>query len=326
MSALPRLVVHDVHQHGVATYAQQVADAVAEASGIDLAILRAAVADLAPGTPLHLHFTDRLWASSPEEASEVVRRLAVKHPFSVTFHDVPQPSDGERNLIRRGDAYRAVADAATAVVVNSAHEASLLREHEVAQTAVVIPLPIDRIPGLPSTESALDGSIGVLGFFYPGKGHAEALDAAVTAGVPALTVLGRASEGHAADLDAFVRAAADRGVVVEVTGYLDDDALVRRGRSVAVPVIAHRHISASGSLGSWIAAGRRPVATANRYISEMAALRPGTVTVAAPDRLASAVAAALRDPASTWLGDTAVGHGRLEVAEAYLAWWLGLTW
>lgn len=341
MSTLPRLVVHDVAQHGVAGYARDLASAIAAAGGADLSVRRKDVGDLPPGTALHLQFTDRLWAESPEAAAESVRVLAEKHPLSVTFHDVPQASDGPRNLPRRLDCYRAVINFATGVVVNSAHEAALLREYGVSGSDAapaagsgpqstpgveVIPLPVDVEPRFAGDARAPDGSVGVLGFFYPGKGHDEALRAAVDASVPALTVLGRASDGHAGDLEAFVREAAALGVRVEVTGYLDDAELRRRCRGVAVPVVAHRHVSASGSLGSWIAAGRRPVAVANRYIDEMAALRPGTLTMTRPDDLATAVAAAVRDPASTWLSTTAVPHGRRDVAATYLAWWRRLPW
>ncbi len=59
-----------------------------------------------------------------------------------------------------------------------------------------------------------------------------------------------------------------------MTGWLDDADMAARAARVAVPVIAHRHVSASGSLASWVGWGRRPVAVRNRYVDEMAALRP----------------------------------------------------
>lgn len=323
---LPRIVVHEVAQHGVASYARDVAEAVAATGRPVATVTRDAMDTLPARTPVHLQFTDRLWAASPEQAADVVRRLATQHPFSVTLHDVPQASDGPRNLPRRRACYREVASLAAGVACNSAHEAALLREYAVhpGRTAV-IPLPVD-VMGALTPDAPLDGAVGVLGFFYPGKGHAEALNAAAEASVSQLTILGRASDGHAADLEAFAREAADRGVAVEVTGYLDDAALQERCRRTAVPVIAHRHVSASGSLGSWIAAGRRPVATSNRYVDEMAVLRPGSMTVVEPDLLGSAVAAAARAPASTWLSRPAVPHGRADVGAAYARWWEGLSW
>jgi len=92
-----------------------------------------------------------------------------------------------------------------------------------------------------------------------------------------------------------------------------------------VPVIAHRHVSASGSLASWIGYGRRPVAVANRYVEEMAALRPGTLRVVTEDGLAAAVRAAASDAPSTRHALPSVPFGRREAAEAYLRWWQRMT-
>ncbi|MFG6493161.1 glycosyltransferase [Microbacterium sp. P03] len=317
------MVLHDDPQHGVALYADQLTGAIGLPG---LGILLDRLGDLPAGTPLHLHFTDRLWADSPEAAAERIVGLAGRHPFTVTLHDLPQPSDGERNLPRRSACYRAVARAAGRVVCNSAHEAALLREYtDSGVDAVVIPLPVQRQPS--GAIEAPDGSVGVLGFFYPGKGHDEALAAMADAGATTMSILGRASPGHEQELDAFVARAATVGVHVEVSGHVDDAELVRRSRRVSVPVVAHRHVSASGSLGSWISAGRRPIATANRYTTEMAALRPRTLTIADPDELGAAIAAAFADPATTWLpSDLDVPLGRAEVAAAYVAAWEGVQW
>lgn len=319
-ATLPVLLVHP-GPHGVAVYARQIAaEVVAEEPRIRLSTVES-LAALPPGTPVHAHVTDRLWGASPEEAAHTLVHLAARYPLTVTLHDVPQPSDGERNRPRRRAFYRAVVDAARGVAVNSAHERSLLREEGVCEGPIaVVPLPVDT-SALPPERPEPDAAVGVLGYFYPGKGHDEALEAAAGAGLSRLTVLGRASDGHAADLAAFVRRAHDRGVAVEVTGWLDDAEMADRVRRVAVPVIAHRHVSASGSLASWIGWGRRPLAVRNRYNDEMAALRPGTVTLVAPTGLASAVARARDDASSTWHGLHPVPFGRADAARAYLRWW-----
>lgn len=322
----PSLVTHD-GEHGVAVYAGQLAAAVTAQTGADASAPWSRIDALPEGTPLHLHFTDRLWASSPEAAAQRVLTLALRHPLTVTLHDLPQPSDGERNLPRRASSYGAVVAAARGVVCNSAHEAALLREWtDAAAASVVIPLPVDPAPGRTDFVD-VDGSVGVLGFFYPGKGHDEALTAAVAASVERFTVIGRASDGHQDELDAFVRGAARRGVSVEVTGYLDDAELLRRCRRVGVPVVAHVHVSASGSLATWIAAGRRPVAVSNRYTDEVAQLRPGSLTLVDSDGLAGAVAECRTDPLRTWLpAEVPVVHGLADAARAYLTWWQGVPW
>ncbi|MDF2992939.1 MAG: putative permease [Microbacterium sp.] len=315
----PALLVHP-GPHGVAAYSREVAAAVAGVGEKSRSVGPDDLASLPSGTPVHAHVTDRLWGRSPEDATETVVALARRHPLTVTLHDVPQASDGERNRPRRRAFYRAVALSAHAVAVNSAHERALLAEEDVWEGPVaVVPLPVTSRP--PREIPAADGAVGVLGYFYPGKGHDEALAAAVAAGLSRLSVLGRASEGHADELETFVRRAADEGVVVEVTGWLDDAEMAERAAAVAVPVIAHRHVSASGSLTSWIGWGRKPLAVRNRYVDEMAALRPGTLAPVEADALADAIRSAVADPAGTWHGIDPVPVGPSDVARAYLRWW-----
>lgn len=319
MSAAPLLLVHP-GTHGVAVYAREVAVAVASRHPAFQTVAPLELDAVAGDRAVHAHFTDRLWGDSPEEASRTFAAFAAHRPVTVTLHDVPQTSDGERNLPRRRAAYAAVATAARAVVVNSEHERALLREESVWSGPVAcIPLPVAMRAEV--TREVPDESVGVLGYFYPGKGHDEAARAAAAAGIPRMTVLGRASDGHAADLEAFVRRAAALGVDVEVTGWLDDDEIARRGSTVAVPVIAHRHMSASGSLASWIGWGRRPVAVRNRYIDEMAALRPGTLLAVDEADLATAVRRARERPDDTWHGLTHLPMSRDDVADAYVRWW-----
>lgn len=322
MGGMPLLLVHP-GTHGVAVYERAVAAAAQEARPSLRTVELDQLDAVADGTAVHTHFTDRLWGDSPEEATREFAALASHRPVSVTLHDLPQPSDGERNLPRRRAAYASVAAAARGVVVNSEHERALLVEEDVwSGTVTSIPLPVAVQTG--SGREASDGSVGVLGFFYPGKGHDEAARAAAAAGATRMTVLGRASDGHAADLEAFVRRAGDLGVSVDVTGWLDDDEIARRGRAVSVPIIAHRHVSASGSLASWIGWGRRPVAVRNRYIDEMAALRPGTLLPVDETELALAVRDALDRPATTWHGLTRLPMSWPDVAESYVHWWDGL--
>lgn len=318
MTRPPLLLVHP-GDHGVAVYARDMASAIGGLTEVRT-VQPTGLAALPDGTAVHAHFTDRLWGASPEEASQAFAALATRLRLSVTLHDVPQESDGVQNRPRRRAAYALVASAAHGVVVNSEHELALLREEDVwAGPVTPIPLPVDL--GTHAEPRHSDGSVGVLGYFYPGKGHDEAADAAAAAGIRRLTVLGRASDGHAGELETFVRRAAGLGVDVDVTGWLDDDEIARRGRAVTVPVIAHRHISASGSLASWIGWGRRPVAVRNRYIDEMATLRPGTVTVVDETDLAGALREAAAHPGTTWHGLARLPHSRADTAHSYLRLW-----
>lgn len=315
----PEVHVGTDAQHGVARCARELRDALAAAGGT-------------PGDShrVHVHFTDRLHGRTPAAAATWFERLAASRPATVTLHDLPQASDGDGRAARTA-CYGRVAVAARGVVVNSEHERRLLQEvTDRARAVTVIPLAMPA--GGPTTmRPPADADAAVLGFFYPGKGHDAVVRALAELGsVPGrpggprtrLAVLGRASPGHERELDELVVAADRRGVEVEVTGYLTDDELTRWMTRVAVPVVAHEHVSASGSLNSWVAGGRRPLVRDGCYVREMAALRPGTMTTYAAGELVTAVARARREPESTWLGRDAVLAPRVaDVAAAYAEWW-----
>ena len=78
--------------------------------------------------------------------------------------------------------------------------------------------------------------VAVLGWVYPGKGHAEVL--AALDGLPGdvgLRVLGGASPGHADLLDGLAALARDGGRDLHVDGWVDDDDLPDLLRAVDVP-------------------------------------------------------------------------------------------
>ena len=323
MRGLRHLVVGP-DEHGVTRLALALAGAdvvrVPTAVGPDdLGRLRALVA----GGRTHAHVTDRLFGRSPEQAQAVLTALAEVTALSVTLHDLPQSSDGPRSMARRAACYAAVSRASRAVVVSSEHERALLADclgpGTPAAEVAVVPLPIDAEPLtlVDRPTPAHPPDVGLLGFVYPGKGHLEVLEALGT--LPpdvGVLVLGGASDGHEDLLDEL--AARARGLSRRwcVTGYLPDGELVQRLRAVAVPVAAHRHLSASGSIGSWLAAGRRPLVPRGRYVDELAHRLPGALTVY--DDLPVALRRAVADPSSTWLAPgTRLGPSTVEVARRY---------
>ncbi|MFY0408168.1 hypothetical protein, partial [Solicola sp. PLA-1-18] len=251
-------------RHGVTRYAAQVAEAVGAVT----------VRDPAGRPRLHVHLTDGLLG---DLGVEVIEATAT----TVTLHDVPQPTDGAARFARRAEVYRRVVEAARGVVCNSEHErdALLALGARPSSPVRVVPLPVVPVP-LPARWDEDDPVVALLGFVYPGKGHAEALWAVAEVGRGARVVaLGDVADGHDRDVADLHDLARDLGVGFEVTGHLDDAELVRRAVGVTVPVAAHRNVSASGSINSWLAARRRPLVLASRYTCEMAALRPGTTTV-----------------------------------------------
>jgi glycosyltransferase involved in cell wall biosynthesis len=170
----------------------------------------------------------------------------------------------------RAEAYGRIVRASHAWATNSWHEHALVdRWIAAGARGTVIPLPVHATPGPPGPSRAVAGLVpaepvvGVFGFVYPGKGHRQVVRAVAAlrrAGTMAsVRVLGDAAPGHADEVEALVRTSRERGVPVEVTGRVAEDDLVRALRDVSVGVTAHRNVSASGSLNSWIAAGRRPL-------------------------------------------------------------------
>jgi histidinol-phosphate/aromatic aminotransferase/cobyric acid decarboxylase-like protein len=79
-------------------------------------------------------------------------------------------------------------------------------------------------------------------------------------------------------------------------------------RAITVPIAPHRHVSASGSLNSWLTAGRRPLAPVNRYTEELLRRNPESLALY-PDTevgLRTAIARALDEPHLTWLPESTV--------------------
>ncbi|WP_299922618.1 hypothetical protein [uncultured Nocardioides sp.] len=326
--AAPHHLLLGPDTHGVTRYAGEVAGAARAPVVRD-------VAQLVPGAAVHLHLTDRLLGREPGEAAAAVERLARRVRLTVTLHDVPQPTDGPV-FAARAEAYGRIVRASHAWATNSWHEHALVdRWSATGARGTVIPLPVPVAPGRPgrpAPSAAAGGAVdpepvvGVFGFVYPGKGHRQVVRAVAAlrrAGTMAsVRILGDAAPGHADEVDGLVRTARDRGVPVEVTGRVPEDDLVHALRGVAVGVTAHRNVSASGSLNSWIAAGRRPLVRDGSYAREMAALRPGTLSLFDDSTLVPRLDAVLRRPTSTWTApDADLGPRIEETAAAYRAWW-----
>lgn len=290
--------------------------------------LAAELAAATGGRPAHLHVTDRLFGSPARVMAETLEAVAADGPLTVTLHDVPQPSDGPGAFARRAAAYARVVAAARGVVVSSEHESALLddalelagRAELTGRPRAVIPLPVDPpAPGPRPAPVCGERNLAVLGFLYPGKGHEEALEA--LAALPqdvGLLAIGRPSDGHDDLVEALSARAAELGRRFRVTGFVPDADLVGLLRDATVPLAPHRHLSASGSINSWLTAGRRPLVPRGRYVEELEARCPGALWL--HDDLAEACAAALADPGSTWLGaGVRLGPSREEAAAAYAA-------
>lgn len=292
------------------------------------------VRTLGPADLAHVHVTDQLFGPTCAAAARAYGRLvewasAAGAGVSVTLHDLPDPADDAGRYRRRRTAYaEIVAATAGPVIVSSHHEAVLLRRVALDRHPVVIPLAVGRPPGPNSAapdraRPAGDGDVAILGFVYPGKGHRTALDALrVLPGDVGLVALGRPADGHQDLIADLENRAAGRGRRFSVTGYLSDAELGRRLRRASIPLAAHDRISASGSIATWIGAGRRPLVPDGPYTRELDERSPGTVTryPPTPAGLEQALARAAADPDSTWLADgVEPAPSRGDVARAYRA-------
>lgn len=260
---------------------------------------------------VHVHVTDRLFGRAPAELAAAMELLAGHCPLSVTLHDLPQPSDGE-HFARRAEAYRRVREAATLVQVCSETERRLLVGLSQSAAPVrVVPLPIPWREGAAAADleppTPRPGEVGVLGYLYPGKGHDWVLDQLgqlrrSRSEVPwRLRVLGRPSAGHEYLLRELQQQAHHLGVGLHVTGFVPEVALDAELRRVAIPVAAHRHLSASGSIHRWIAAGRRPIVSRSAYAEELLDRWPWALMVVDDAQLGPAIATVQRSPDRSWI-------------------------
>ncbi|MBN9102954.1 MAG: hypothetical protein J0I49_33400 [Pseudonocardia sp.] len=290
-----RVLVHapGPPRHGVVRHAWLVAR-LAEAHGVRSA---GGAADLT-----HVQFTDALFGPDVAAAATAfeVWAATVPRPLVVTLHDVPGADPDPARDAHRGRGYARVAAVADAVVVSSEHEAANL-ERSTGRSAAVIPLPVETLPtGGARPAWAGRPTLAVLGFVYPGKGHADAIDAAARSGIPLVAALGAVADGHAGLHRELRERAADRGVDLLVTGSLTDADLAAAAAAATVPLAPARRVSASGSLATWIGCGRRPVAARGPYTAELAARHPDGLWLYDTDaELDAAVAACQADPSWT---------------------------
>ncbi|WP_115685986.1 glycosyltransferase family 1 protein [Corynebacterium senegalense] len=256
--------------HGVTAYARSLAgelgaEVVREETFADTAL---------PDGPVHVTFTDHLFGTTPDAAVDALLARLGNRPFSLSLHDIPQPEEGSERFARRAPAYRRLTAAATLAAVNSEHEASFFGAVDafdgLATPVSVIRLPIPRVDA-PAPFAPEPNTVGILGFIYPGKGH-EDLIAALRGTGYRLRFLGGVSAGH----EEWAAGLAEHA---EITGWLSDADLAREMARTAIPVCAHRHFSASGSLMTWLGAGRTVLASDSPYTREIDRWLPGRITL-----------------------------------------------
>lgn len=309
----------------------------------------AAVVDRMPEDTrlLHLQANDWLFTGRADRAAEVIVDLAALlrargARLSLTLHDIPTQAVPRELFLRRARIYAAMITAAVTVVVSSEHERLLIDEAATVLGSLggpgapaagsppvkVIPLPIphragDRRDGLPTASGQSSVPVlGVLGFIYPGKGHREILEELAAMNYPVTVVaIGRPSDGHAAMLPDLIDLGRRLRIAFNCTGFVPDSSLAAHLRSVTVPIAPAPQVSASASINSWIAAGRRPLVPAGRYAQELNDRMPGAVRIYRPGELCAGVESALAEPLLTYLPPGFRPYpDREEAASRYLRW------
>ncbi len=261
---------------------------------------------------VHLPFTDRLLGRDLDAAAKafdgVTRAVAeAGAELSVTLHDLPH--DDSPLQRRRRALYDRVVVAARGVVVNSRVELRLVEGRAgTVHSLRLIPLPVGS-PGprrgsppaepVPVPLPVPAGAVAVLGFVFPDRGYEQVI-AALPPDTP-LVALGRAADGHD---DLLARYAALAGGRFSVTGFVPDADLAAHLDAVAVPVAPNRRVTASASINTWLAHGRRPLVPDSPYARELLAERPDALELYDADDprdLAQRIEAALADPSRTRL-------------------------
>ncbi len=314
-------VVPGPEHHGVVRHGRAVAALVA-ARGVTVTVARTTEVPVGYHDLTHVQFTDALFGPDVAAAADafVAWSTGAPRPLVVTVHDVPEEEGDPGRTERRRRAYRRVMAVSDAVVVSTAHEAASARLVG-GPDPVVVPLPVEPMAG-PGAEPTWGRrpTVGVLGFVYPGKGHAEALESVARhGGDVAVVAIGSVSSGHGLLLAELHERARRLRVDLLVTGPLADTDLHAAARAVTVPLAAYRTSGASASVATWLACGRRPLVTSTPQVRELAARWPQALTVIGGD-LGDPVAAALLDPRRTWL-DGPPPHP--DVAGAHLAVYRG---
>ena len=252
---------------------------------------------------VQLQFTHRVYDDDPARAAmrfaslcaAIVGATSDTVIVAVGLHDVPSEADGAE----RRSAYADVVRAADVVTVCSSDEARRV-EAVCGVPAHAIPHPVETRRRRARPVS-FTNEVAVLGYLYPGKGHDEVVRATSRLQPSARVVaLGGPAPQHddlVSSLDVTARA---EGVDLEVTGWLDDAELDQRMGAAGVAVVPNDGTSASGSLATWMGAGRRPLVRRSRYSEELSGLAPSCLTLydgADPEALPSALAGVLAAPA-----------------------------
>jgi glycosyltransferase involved in cell wall biosynthesis len=310
-------------ESGVRRYGQHVADAVREHGGVmtfeaeagrvdeGASALHAVARDLGDAQVVVLQWNRRGWGTRGRSLVRLARfRRAHRGALVVTLHDIfDRHGLRQRWLQPEAWSLRYLGRAADRVVVHSRVEVERLRGFIPAERIAVIPHFVERraLPLDPTEARARLGLpdrriVTLLGFVYGRKGHRYAVEA-----VPALpddvvmVYAGGPVAGRSYVHDLALQKAAELGLGdrFRITGYLSEDELETWIAATHLAILPFTDLSASGSLSSWIAAGKPMLVSDLPGFREYAERAPGALRFFSPSEsapLAEAIREALDGP------------------------------
>jgi glycosyltransferase involved in cell wall biosynthesis len=305
-------------ESGVRRYGQLIADETATRAGIEISEVDAGrvdqqsdrlaevAAELADSQVVVLQWNRRGWGKHGRSLPRLARfRRAYRGALVVTLHDVfARHGLRQRHLQPDVWSLRWLGRTADRVVVHSQVEVERLRGIVPVDRVRVIPHFVEQRTLPMSTDEAraslgLEGRrvVTLLGFVYGRKGHRYAVDAVpylpaevvmVYAGGP---VAGRSFVYDLATSKAQEHGLGDR---FRITGYLSDEELGTWIAATDLAILPFTDLSASGSLSTWISAGKPMLVTDLPGFREYARRVPGALNFFGPPE-AGPLAAAINE-------------------------------
>lgn len=212
----------------------------------------------------------------------------VRRPLVVTAHDTYPPEFGwRRRFPSRALALRQIARAAHLWLVSSAEERRRLLEWMPRASVDVIPHFVEERAALADRAATkrdlgLSGArvVTLLGFIHVRKGYRLLLEAVPYLPQDVVVVLAGEPIGAVGrELHDFRQQHGDR---VRMTGYLSEHELETYLAATDLAVCPFQDMSASGSLATWLSAGRPVLASDLPQIAEFNRIEPEAISTFAP--------------------------------------------
>lgn len=315
------------NESGVRRYGQLIADEARGRAGITISEAEAGridesseqltqvAAELASSDVVVMQWNRRGWGKNGRSLPRLLRfRRAYKGALVVTMHDVFD-REGLRQRHLQPDVWslRWLGRTAERIVVHSQIEVERLRGIIPIDKIRVIPHFVEnrRLSLTPEEARAKLGLsdrriVTLLGFVYGRKGHRYAVDAVPFMPDDAVMVYaGGPVAGRTFVYDLALSRAEELGLGdrFRITGYLDDAAWETWIAATHLAILPFTDLSASGSLSSWISAGKPMLVSDLPGLREYGRRVPGALNFFGPPEawpLGSAIsellAAALPDP------------------------------